>query len=98
MNRVVRIHHVPIRIHAIYSDIESSLALLGQRQSAFPAKAAGGGILTGHQHLKLCKCARDNRGERTDVCFGAVIDIPRANRLKRSEERRVGKECRSRWS
>ena len=27
-----------------------------------------------------------------------VKEVPKANRPDRSEERRVGKECRSRWS
>src|SRR3712207_9492538 len=31
--------------------------------------------------------------------FGPVeVDVPRARMATRSEERRVGKECRSRWS
>ena len=30
--------------------------------------------------------------------YGATIYIKKENMQKRSEERRVGKECRSRWS
>ena len=30
--------------------------------------------------------------------FGAVVVIDELNSITRSEERRVGKECRSRWS
>src|SRR3712207_9143205 len=30
--------------------------------------------------------------------FGPVLSVVRVESLKRSEERRVGKECRSRWS
>jgi len=41
--------------------------------------------------------------ERVDVCivgsgFGGSISAWRLAELYRSEERRVGKECRSRWS
>src|SRR2546428_6404767 len=36
---------------------------------------------------------------RTNECFGdRVDDFRRYLRIARSEERRVGKECRSRWS
>ena len=31
-------------------------------------------------------------------CVGAILDSIRFESYRRSEERRVGKECRSRWS
>src|SRR5256885_17011842 len=37
-------------------------------------------------------------GGKADEVYGRMLKKPAAERLKRSEERRVGKECRSRWS
>ena len=40
----------------------------------------------------------DPRGDAVQVCYGTRAAAFRALSLLRSEERRVGKECRSRWS
>ena len=37
-------------------------------------------------------------GEVSGFCSGLLLDFLSASPLTRSEERRVGKECRSRWS
>src|SRR2546429_8245814 len=42
-------------------------------------------------------CAHGPRGRRGKSCDGPLHLDPE-NRARRSEERRVGKECRSRWS
>src|SRR2546426_12777646 len=46
------------------------------------------------------KCAVCGIRARGEPAFGQVIERPDlpAEEIKRSEERRVGKECRSRWS
>ena len=39
-----------------------------------------------------------NEQEKIDSVNGALALRPQINEFVRSEERRVGKECRSRWS
>ena len=55
--------------------------------------------------LSLTGCVKDKRGDMTfaelEEAFKTVPDSTLSKILckwKRSEERRVGKECRSRWS
>ena len=38
------------------------------------------------------------RNDITKVTADAIVNPANRNLLQRSEERRVGKECRSRWS
>ena len=40
----------------------------------------------------------DERGIACGLVSGGCIERDLAERMRRSEERRVGKECRSRWS
>src|SRR5438445_2255739 len=50
-------------------------------------------------HARLIALERDDAGD-LDRLEGAVVQIglDARQRMDRSEERRVGKECRSRWS
>src|SRR2546426_7859696 len=41
---------------------------------------------------------REARGGNTREPLGWILSVPDTHQKTRSEERRVGKECRSRWS
>src|SRR5438093_5495449 len=56
----------------------------------------GGARLVEHGALDPPAPAVDDEGHRRGI--GHARSFPRAGRARRSEERRVGKECRSRWS
>src|SRR5574341_2693271 len=44
--------------------------------------------------VRVCRFLRDD----PHLAFDFLSDVTGVDRLNRSEERRVGKECRSRWS
>ena len=50
------------------------------------------------QHVKPGKGAAFVRTKTKNVITGSVVETSYNPTAKRSEERRVGKECRSRWS
>ena len=68
-------------------DIATEIDAIGGEFNAFTGKE-----LTGY----YVKCAAETR----DVALDVLVDMLRNSRFDadRSEERRVGKECRSRWS
>src|SRR2546429_8887092 len=68
---------------------DSSVASFRHRRSTAP----GGEILQADVIL-----AQDNRRKRPLICFCLTACERGISWPKRSEERRVGKECRSRWS
>src|SRR5258708_39938297 len=51
----------------------------------------------GARHLALETHVVQLGAQRTETCFYIAQALP-VSQLSRSEERRVGKECRSRWS
>src|SRR3989441_13151385 len=70
--------------------------LLGQRTEGDPRAVGGGGDDPGHGLPVVPSHVRER--EPVGVEVGVQLAQPDARLGARSEERRVGKECRSRWS
>src|SRR2546422_9544294 len=52
----------------------------------------------GEDARQLVRDHHHRRAEAVAQLENQIIEPPRADGIQRSEERRVGKECRSRWS
>src|SRR5258707_15623589 len=70
---------------------------LSAKQLALARKCAGR-LFLGRNRTGGFALATSTRGLDTPVTSGAPVASRIQERLERSEERRVGKECRSRWS
>src|SRR5258708_31804343 len=78
-------------VRALWSQPKNFLSL-GQHVAALPVSAAQAAALSSLGDLPLVLLSGDHHAE-------PYIDWhPELAQLSRSEERRVGKECRSRWS
>src|SRR2546426_5178468 len=80
---------------------EKSLAITPKRrnhdlQKDQPTKVFGVIRVTGTKHREICARGTTTHYDEEYCYFGNAIS--HAGLLPRSEERRVGKECRSRWS
>src|SRR5229473_7780185 len=64
--------------------------------------AAEGARPQTHEHLAILRLLGIDRGvvalTKSDLVDAETLELARAEAEERSEERRVGKECRSRWS
>src|SRR4029434_3470548 len=104
------ISHYYYTIRQNYGDVWQSVNQYGCRVCMY-ARAVGGmfylnkyvtmSCLSLSLSLSLCVCLCVYVPVCVSVCVGVCIIVnfpPHWSRFPRSEERRVGKECRSRWS
>src|SRR2546430_5349279 len=79
------------------------LTVTGVQTCALPIFSDFAGVLDSaslaHMEAVITEVRAKTRGEIAVVTLSDIADRPAADvALERSEERRVGKECRSRWS
>src|SRR5260221_8125152 len=75
-------------ISALQSSIETGLTFLGSNIFQFSKWPAGSFNTFGDDRFK----------NRRNIDYPTYLELARLMKDTRSEERRVGKECRSRWS
>ena len=74
----------------------ATLALIGATNVPAGAGPGSSPAVTTTAHLQMYTVVADQVGAKAIKAGG--YDIASVERAPRSEERRVGKECRSRWS